>query len=504
MTFATKLMVDSLIKELVKLLDEISHYSDVHRQKNQDYQSVQKLLNVFFNSISSGQSDVSRTQRLLPVNDGTETGRNRPIARNLFESDIVLTVDQLKRIVMAEKQQHMGNHRRSRRKVITGSIYRWPRNRNIPYEFVSSDALNFWQRETCVRWEENGSGYDRVIFFRGSGCYSNVGRTGGRQEISIGYGCDNVGIVSHEIGHSLGFWHEQSRPDRDQYIKLQNKYIIRGTQGNFIKRSYLETESMGVPFDLGSVMHYGPNAFSTDWNHRTIETVDKRYSHTIGQRHGPSFIDIKQINRLYCHHKCATSLLACQNGGYPDPNNCQLCKCPTGLGGVTCADVQPSSCGGELIATSVWQRLAYRGSHKCYWRIRVIFLNLQQIMREYVLKLNRLLFGVTLPVSCGSEPVNVLSDQAEVLVIFDAAELGQDGSFSLRYIIDSGRPLPKAPLPIWIPGSEDRLFRGHEIDKNGLVEKFILNAIPKIRDPQQPAVSIASIVTEFTLEKILG
>ncbi|VDO33793.1 unnamed protein product [Onchocerca flexuosa] len=84
-------------QEVAKLVDEISQYSDVHHKENQDYESVQKLLYIFFNSVSSGQNDNGHTRPLKPLNDGTETGRNRPIAKNLFESDIVLTVDQLKR-----------------------------------------------------------------------------------------------------------------------------------------------------------------------------------------------------------------------------------------------------------------------------------------------------------------------------------------------------------------------------------------------------------------------
>lgn len=35
--------------------------------------------------------------------------------------------------------------------------------------------------------------------------------------------------------------------------------------------------------------------------------------------------------------------LNCYNGGYTNPNNCQRCKCPSGLGGADCLSVEKSS-----------------------------------------------------------------------------------------------------------------------------------------------------------------
>lgn len=48
------------------------------------------------------------------------------------------------------------------------------------------------------------------------------------QVVSIGFGCEKEGIVLHELMHTVGFFHTNSRPDRDAYVIVYSKNIRPG------------------------------------------------------------------------------------------------------------------------------------------------------------------------------------------------------------------------------------------------------------------------------------
>ncbi|PVD37749.1 hypothetical protein C0Q70_00350 [Pomacea canaliculata] len=106
------------------------------------------------------------------------------------------------------------------------------------------------------------------------------------------------GVVAHELGHVIGFFHQQSRPDRDEYIRIHYENIANHLKDSFTKLSWDRIADLGVPYDYLSIMHYGSRAFS--YNGRiTIETRDRSYQNLIGNRVGLSFRDIKSTNLLY-------------------------------------------------------------------------------------------------------------------------------------------------------------------------------------------------------------
>ena len=68
-------------------------------------------------------------------------------------------------------------------------------------------GIRFWENSTCLNFEnapDVPEDDDYIEFFQGLGCYSMIGRNGGRQGVSIGENCVKMGVIEHEIGHALG------------------------------------------------------------------------------------------------------------------------------------------------------------------------------------------------------------------------------------------------------------------------------------------------------------
>lgn len=70
------------------------------------------------------------------------------------------------------------------------------------------------------------------------------------------------GIVMHELMHAAGFWHEQSRADRDDHITINWANIQTGMEFNFLKYDLRKIDHLGAKYDTCSVMHYGAYAFA--------------------------------------------------------------------------------------------------------------------------------------------------------------------------------------------------------------------------------------------------
>jgi len=191
-----------------------------------------------------------------------------------------------------------------------GSIVggRWPGGK-VPYNIDRSigqqgrnaiqAAINDYHKFTCLRWEPRRNERIYVKFFRGDGCSSPVGYRRWINDISLGAGCQDKGTAIHEMGHTIGLYHEQNRPDRGRYIRINKNQVQNGMYYNFQIENNIN--SLGTPYDLQSIMHYSATAFARG-PYYTIETIDKSKQYLIN--HGDrvndfSAIDIQQINLMY-------------------------------------------------------------------------------------------------------------------------------------------------------------------------------------------------------------
>uniref|UniRef100_A0A8D2ZF98 Metalloendopeptidase n=1 Tax=Scophthalmus maximus TaxID=52904 RepID=A0A8D2ZF98_SCOMX len=180
-------------------------------------------------------------------------------------------------------------------------------------------AMRHWEKQTCVTFIEKTDEESYIVFtYRPCGCCSYVGRRGnGPQAISIGKNCDKFGIVVHELGHVIGFWHEHTRPDRDDHVTIIRDNIQPGEAGR---------DSL-PKMQLGFCLNYSVGMF--------LDTIlpsrdENGVRPAIGQRTRLSKGDIAQARKLYRCPACGETLQESTGNfsspgypnGYPSYTHC--------------------------------------------------------------------------------------------------------------------------------------------------------------------------------------
>jgi len=89
--------------------------------------------------------------------------------------------------------------------------------------------------------------------------------------------------------------HEQSRPDRDQHVQIVFDNIITGMEHNFEIQKHVNP--VGTSYDLLSIMHYPPTAFSK--NGRPTIIAKGGAGTEFGTTQEPTETDLYELNTAY-------------------------------------------------------------------------------------------------------------------------------------------------------------------------------------------------------------
>ena len=195
-------------------------------------------------------------------------------------------------------------HRHPRAAIVTGGIQTWTGG-VMPYAIDPAlpdpqrvlDAIDTINSQTTLTLVPHTGEADYVEFVPSGGCSSFIGRVGGRQPINLAPGCLAPQTI-HEILHAAGFYHEQSRTDRDLYVTVQLQNVEPGKEFNF--DTFVAGRGLNHgPYDYASIMHYGTHFFSVNGQPTLVPTQPLPPGVVLGGGSGLSAGDIAGVSALY-------------------------------------------------------------------------------------------------------------------------------------------------------------------------------------------------------------
>ncbi|CAF3283894.1 unnamed protein product [Rotaria socialis] len=193
---------------------------------------------------------------------------------------------------------------------------KWP-NGIVPFDIHASytndqksvirGAMSEIMKSTnnCIRFVERNSSTSvwlRIIPSRGCWSYMGRAKSSGPQDLSLQpTGCVYHQVALHELMHALGFIHEQTRPDRNQYVRIQTENIQSGNEHNFNIFPSTSVSTLNRPYDYGSIMHYRSDAFSSNGlpTIKVITDTDKDWESKMGRGMNLSDQDVEKLKAYY-------------------------------------------------------------------------------------------------------------------------------------------------------------------------------------------------------------
>lgn len=163
------------------------------------------------------------------------------------------------------------------------------------------------ENHSCVRFfnECNSKGHYVNITGSITGCIAEIGyKHKAGQILNLNSKCNTLGTAKHELLHALGFFHQHSSMNRDDYIKINEANINPVNVKYFtskVEKKY--ATDFGYMYDYDSIMHYAPRAASV--NGLPTITALKDGAKNMGQRKDLSTIDVFKLNKLY---KCGANI----------------------------------------------------------------------------------------------------------------------------------------------------------------------------------------------------